>query len=239
MITLRCVLSLLLMIALPCAAASPEAVAKAALARVGAGESIGAVRAAPVAGWLEVEVGSEVVYVSEDGRHLLSGRLLDTVAGTDLSERARERLRVERLSAADRDAMIRFEAPGSRHRITVFTALDCGFCRRFHGELSQYLAQGISVDYVLIPLGGEGSAADRQSASVFCAKDRRSALDAAMGGAPVQAPSCPSPYAAGKALADALGIRTTPTFIAAGGQQLRYLPPAEMRATLDRLLAGR
>ena len=86
MITLRCLLSLVLMIALPCAAASPEAVAKAALARVGAGESIGAVRAAPVAGWLEVEVGSEVVYVSADGRHVLSGRLLDTVAGTDLIE---------------------------------------------------------------------------------------------------------------------------------------------------------
>ncbi len=236
---LRSAVLLALLAALPCAAATPETVAREALARVGAAAEIGKVRAAPIAGWLEVELGGEVVYVSTDGRHVLSGRLLDTVAGTDLSERARERLRAERLAAADRDAMIRFEAADARHRITVFTALDCGFCRRFHGELAQYLAQGISVDYVLLPLAGEGSPADRASAGVFCAPDRRTALDEAMLGTSVAGPSCPSSYPAGKALANALGIRTTPTFIAEGGQQLRYSPPADMRAALDRLLAAR
>ncbi len=221
-----------------CVAATPESVARAALERVGAGGELGKVRAAAVPGWLEVETGGEVVYISADGRHLLSGRLLDTVAGVDLSERARERLRAARLAAVERDAMIRFEAADGRHRITVFTALDCGYCRRFHAEIEQYLAQGISVDYVLIPLGGEGSAADRASAGVFCADDRRGALDAAMRGDALEPATCPSPYPVGKALAGALGIRTTPTFIAAGGQQLRFAPAADMRAMLDRLVAA-
>jgi len=234
-----CCLAVSVAFAAPCVAATPEDIAKAALTRVGAEQAIGAVKAAPVTGWLEVELGGEVVYVSADGRHVLTGRLLDSHAGVDLSEQARERLRAARLSAAGRDAMIAFEAPQSRHRITVFTALDCGYCRKFHNDIAQYLSAGISVDYVLIPLGGEGSPADSNSAGVFCSDDRHSALDRAMRGEAIAAPSCPSPYSAAKALAASLGIRTTPTFIAAGGQSLRYTAPNEMRETLDRLLASK
>jgi len=228
-----------IVLAMPVQAAEGEATAREALAKLAPHSTLESVRTAPVEGFLELVANGEVLYLSRDGKHVFQGNLLQVDGARNLTEASRADLRKQRIEGAASDSLIRYEAESARHRITVFTALDCGYCRRFHQGIEELLALGISVDYVLIPLAGEGSAVDATSRSVFCAADRRSALDRAMRGESLDAAMCPSGYDAGKALARALGINRTPTFIAADGQQLRFGSVDDLRSQLDALFATR
>jgi thiol:disulfide interchange protein DsbC len=215
-------------------AAQREAV-EAALARVAPGLQVDAVRAAAMPGLVEVEAGGQLLYLSADGRHLLQGSLIDTVNRVDLSEQRHQQRRASRLQNLPADSVVSFAAAEPSHRVTVFTALECGYCKRFHSDIQSYLDAGISVDYVLIPLAGEGSEGDQNGARVFCADDRQDAFTRATAGASIEGPMCESGYTAGKALAAALGIRNTPTIVLADGRSSGYLDAAALSESLASL----
>lgn len=227
-----------LLFALTCTAtAAPvpdPAAIRAALQRLAPTARVESIRATALPGLAEVVADGQVVYVSADGSLLLKGSLLRTTDGVDLSEIRRSELRAVALDALPAEARIRF-APQSpaQHRVTVFTAVDCGYCRRFHADIEDYLARGIAVDYVMIPLAGPGSDAERISRSVYCAADRQSAFTAATHGQPFEAPDCSSSYDQGLAVARRLGVTTTPTIVAADGSVLGgYLAPEQLQSRL-------
>lgn len=236
---LRLLLSLsVALIASGAQAAPDEAAIRAALARLAPTANVDSVRASSLPGLAEVVVDGQVVYVSDDGRLLFNGSLLRTADGVDLSEIRRSELRATALDALPAAARIAY-APQSpaKHRVTVFTAVDCGYCRRFHADIEGYLARGIAIDYVMIPLAGPGSEAEKVSQAVYCAADRQSAFTAATVGQPVEAAPCESRYADGLAVAQRLGVTTTPTIVGPDGKVLGgYLDPAQLEA---RLVAGR
>ena len=143
-------------------------------------------------------------------------------------------LRAAALASLPQDARIGYapQSP-SKHRVTVFTAVDCGYCRRFHADIDGYLARGIAVDYVMIPLAGPGSEAERVSKAVYCASDRQAAFTEATMGQPVTADECESRYSDGVSLAQRLGITSTPTIVGPDGKVLGgYLAPAQLEARL-------
>lgn len=222
----------------PLQASDVDKVARDALAKLAPHATLESVREAPVEGFLELISNGEVLYLSRDGKHVFQGNLMQVDGARNLTENSREAMRKQRIEGLAADSLISYEAEQSSHRITVFTALDCGYCRRFHQDIASVLERGISVDYVLIPLAGEGTPVDATSQSVHCAADRRSALDIAMRGEPLPASMCPSGYDAGKALARTLGIKRTPTFIASGGEQLRFGTVDQLRTELDALVAA-
>jgi len=217
-------------------AAEREAAA-AALARLAPGIRPEAVRRSAMPGVLEVETGGQLVYVSEDGRHLLQGSLTDTVTRVDLTEARRKRQRSDALQALSEQQVVRFQAGQPQHRVTVFTALECGYCKRFHSQIEAYLDAGVSVDYVLIPMRGEGSEGDLNGARLYCAADRQNAFTRATAGQRIEGPMCESGYAEGKALAARLGIRNTPSIVLADGSISGYLDVPELAQQLDRLAA--
>ena len=212
---------------------------RSAVSRFAPGLPIAAVRDAPVAGLVEVQVGARVLYVSRDGRHVFEGTLTDIVQNRDLTEASRNDRRRQILAALPDGAKITFApiAPAvPQHRVTVFTAVDCGFCRRFHDDIDAYLVQGVAVDYVMIPLGGRDSPADRTSRAVYCAPDRQAAFTHATAGRPVEAPSCTSSYPLAVTTAAMLGISRTPTIVAANGEVVGgFLSPQQLRERLDAL----
>lgn len=224
----------------PADAAPDEAAIRAAVARLAPEARVERIRPSSMAGIAEVVIGADVLYVSDDGRHLIRGNLLDTRSEIDLTERTRTELRAAALAALPADARIAFEpADATSRRVTVFTAVDCGYCRRFHNQIDAYLASGIAVDYVLLPLGGPNSESDRISARVHCAKDRRAAFTAATFGNAFDADDCESTYRRGVELADALGINTTPTIFGSDGRKLGgYLTPAQLVAVMDAAGSG-
>lgn len=223
--------------ALPLAAFAETEVPAAvreAIARMAPAATIESAQPSGLPGVLELVVSGTVLYVSEDGRHLLQGTLVDTVQGTDLTEQTRSGVRAAGIAALPEATLLRFAPEDARHAVTVFTAIDCGYCRRFHQDIAAYGAAGIAVDYVLLPLAGPGTPADLASRQVHCAADPEAAFTAATAGQSLEGgETCESGYAAGVVLAARLGIRNTPTIIDAEGRQIGgYLTPEQLQARL-------
>src|SRR5690606_36634237 len=127
-----------------------------------------------------------------------------------------------------------------RHKVSVFTDIDCPFCRRFHQQIDEYNKRGIAVDYVFYPLSIHPGA-DAKAVAVWCAKDRVDAFNAAMSGSDPGNGTCPNPIAELTDLAQSLGIGGTPTMVAPDGSQINgqiAMSPDRLAAELDRLAAA-
>ncbi len=133
----------------------------------------------PIEGWYTVHKGSVVAYISDDGHYLLQGDLIDLESQVNLSEEARSNSRRELISTVDNDDVILFSPVDVKHTVTVFTDVDCSYCRKLHAQIDGYMDLGIEVRYVLYPRNGPASRAWTTSEDVLCASDRGSALTAA------------------------------------------------------------
>jgi thiol:disulfide interchange protein DsbC len=189
---------------------------------------------APIPGLYEVLVGTDVLYVSADGRYLIQGDLLDLGKRRNITESQRALLRVNRLSAEPLADMIEFAPPDPRHVVYIFTDIQCGYCRRLHREMSEINKRGIAVRYLAYPRAGVGSEAFIEMESIWCSPDRRKALtDAKLGKVPAQK-NCPNPVGRQLALGESLGVRGTPAIYTSAGRALPgYMPPDELLAMLE------
>lgn len=183
---------------------------------------IESIRASAVPGFREVTIDGRIVYVSADGKHLFQGTLYDIPNRVDLTDRSRSTQRAAVLAAIDATKTIRFPAKDEKHHVTVFTDIDCGYCRKLHQEVAQINALGISVDYLFFPRGGLQSPAYDKAVSVWCASDRRAALTDAKSGKPIEPKMCANPIADDFRIGLRLGVGEfgTPAMFADDGRQL-------------------
>ena len=194
-------------------------------------------RPAPVAGFYEVAVGIDVVYVSADARHMVRGTLFGLDGNEDLTERRRAELRRGLLAAVPESQMIVFRSGAPKHSVTVFTDVDCGYCRKLHAEIAEYNRRGIEVRYLFFPRTGLGSDSWQKAQDVWCAKDRNAALTSAKRGTTLPHLECDaSAIATGYRLGETFRLEGTPMIISADGYDIGgYLTPAEMQARLEGL----
>lgn len=181
-----------------------------------------AVRPSVLPGIFEVARGAEVLYVSADGRYALSGDLYETRTGHDLTEKRRIEARVAALRAVpDGDAIV-FDAKDPQYTVTVFTDVDCAYCRKFHGQIAEYNRLGIRVRYLPYPRTGPGTDSWRKAEIVWCSADRHEALTHAKTGAEPSGKTCAqNPVKRSYDLGQELGIRGTPGIFTDKGE---YLP---------------
>lgn len=186
------------------------------------------VQPSPVEGLYQVVIGGQVVYVSADGRYLLQGDMLDLERRQSVSDTLRSEARRERIEAHGSENMIIYEAEGeTRHVVTVFTDIDCPYCRQMHERIGEYTGGGIEVRYIQMPRAGEGSESYRKAVAVWCASDRKAAMDRAKQGESMGGADCDNPVASQLQLARDLGVNATPTFITEQGTMRRGLVGAE------------
>ncbi|AMN46742.1 thiol:disulfide interchange protein DsbC [Steroidobacter denitrificans] len=229
---------LTMMFALPAIATeTPADDVRAAIAKKFPGVDAEDVRPAPVEGLYEVALNSDIAYVSADGRYVIAGDLYEIDTRTNLTEASRMQLRIGALSGLDERDMIIFKPAVVKHTITVFTDVDCGYCRKLHGEMSQINKLGIQVRYLAYPRGGPDTQDWRKMEAVWCAKDRRTAITDAKQGKEVKAPACgATPVAKQYQLGRQLGVRGTPAIFTSSGDYIGgYLPPAQLLGQLESL----
>jgi len=215
-------------------AATPDDALRARLAKVFPDNKIGDVRKTPMPGVYEVSIGGEIGYVTEDGKYLLHGDLIDLASQKNLTEDRRGGLRKKLLAQVGEENMIIFSPKKPKHTITVFTDIDCGYCRLMHKEIKGYNEQGIAVRYMFFPRAGLNTDSSRKADAVWCAKDRREALTKAKAGETLPNRDCKSPVAAHYQAGLDIGVRGTPAIVTETGQMIPgYRPPAEMRKALD------
>jgi len=222
----------------PAAAAPGDAAIRASIQKAVPGAIIDSIKASPIPGYREVAIGGKVVYVSADGRFLLQGSLIELNSRENLTQVSEGVLRRGQLDAVPRNRRIVFSPPNPKYRVTVFTDIDCGYCRKMHAQINDYMKAGISVEYLFFPRAGINSESYTKAVSVWCAADQRKALTDAKLDKPIAKRSCANPVTTDYARGQKVGVDGTPAIFAADGTQLGvYLPPAEMLERLDRAAA--
>ncbi len=215
-----------------------EAVRAAIAKLVPAAESI-IIADSPVSGLLQVTLDSDILYVSEDGKILVHGRLYDLATRQDLTDQARSVLRKAKIKDINRDGQIVFAPQDTQYELTVFTDIDCGYCRRLHSQMAEYNAEGISIRYMMFPRAGIGSHSYDKAVSVWCAEDSRSALTEAKAGSEPEPRQCDNPIKAQYEMGQIMGVTGTPALLTSDGQLIPgYVPPKQLKQRLDRLAAA-
>src|SRR5690625_2073308 len=194
----------------------------------------------PLPGVMEVQVNGEIIYMSEDGRYLMQGRLVDMNTQTDLTDAAKSVLRREAVSQLDDDKMVIFGNDDADYELMVFTDVDCGYCRRLHQQIEEYTEAGIRVKYMAFPRAGIGSETYDKMVSIWCADDPRGAMTVAKSGQQPAPARCDNPVEEQYRLGKQLGVTGTPSLITPNGEMIPgYVPPQQLRESLDQLTQAR
>lgn len=175
----------------------------------------------------------QVIFVSADGEYFLTGELYSTAGGelVNLSEMERQGMRVAELSKLRDSDRITFPAKGKeKAHVSVFTDIDCGYCRKLHGEVPRMNELGISVSYLAFPRAGVGSPSYDKLVNVWCADDRLDAMTQAKAGKVVPKRDCENPVAAEYNLGNQLGVTGTPAIVLSDGSLVPGYIPAEQLA---------
>lgn len=195
------------------------------------------VKPSPIPGIWEVPMGADVAYVSADGKYIIAGDLYEIDTRTNITEQGRATSRAKLLSKLNDRDMIVFEPQVAKHTITVFTDVECGYCRKLHSQIDQLTKLGVRVRYAAYPRSGPGTADWRKMEAVWCAKDRQSAITQAKLGQDIKSENCgATPVSKQFQLGEDLGVRGTPAIFTKNGQYIGgYLPPADLVKELDKM----
>lgn len=188
----------------------------------------------PIDGWYTIQKGSIVAYVSDDGRYLLQGDLIDLETQINLSELSRSETRRGLVESLSDEESIMFSPAEPKYSVTIFTDIDCTYCRRLHAQIDEYLSAGIAVRYVLYPRNGPSSRAWSKSEEVWCSNDRPGALTAAKLDREFQTSKCDASILSKHyALGRDVGLTGTPAIVLGDGTLISgYLPPETLSARL-------
>jgi len=205
----------------------PAADPRVAVAAHIPGARVEELRATAVPGLYELTRGSEIVYVTADGKYALTGDLVDLTTNNNLTEQHRRELRAKALDAFPESDMLVFGPKDPKYTVTVFTDVDCPYCRKLHSQIAEYNRLGIRVRYLLYPRTGPNTTSWTKAEQVWCSADRNSALTRAKLGEQLKSPPCANnPVARSYALGQDFALEGTPAIVMANGEMLPgYVPP--------------
>lgn len=220
-------------------AQSPEATVRGAIETLVPGAKIDSVAETVIPGFYEVTIEGRVVYVTADGRYLLQGSIFDIANRVDITEASRAKVRADALAEVKTGRIV-FAPENPKYRLTVFTDIDCGFCRRMHEHMDDYNRAGIAIEYLFFPRAGIGSESYQKAVSVYCSANQQKAMTDAKAGVALDLKDCKNPIAEQFNLSQQIGITGTPAVITEDGAQLGgYMPPDQLLQRLEALAAAK
>ena len=194
----------------------------------------------PVPGVKEVLVdggrGSEILYVSSDGKYIINGSIYDIEKRIDLTDQKKSVIRKDLLAKIGKSQRIDFYPEGKEmeYHLTVFTDIDCGYCRKLHAEINKYNELGIGISYLFFPRAGLQSGSFDKAVNVWCAADQHKAMTLAKAGEPVEPKTCDNPIEEHYKAGLTAGVSGTPALILDDGTLMPgYLPPEQLKQRLD------
>ena len=199
------------------------------------GYDTSSVKATPLTGLYQFIADGRVLYISADGRYIVSGNVIDLESKQNLTEQTQRQVTKKIIDAYDEKKMIVFAPKGkTKHTITVFTDVDCPYCTMLHKEVPKLNDAGIAVRYMMYPRAGAGSATFNKSISAWCNKDQKTAITVAKEGGTVEPKTCDNPVQEQFELGQAIGVTGTPTLVLESGKVLPgYVPAAQLIDLLE------
>jgi thiol:disulfide interchange protein DsbC len=193
-------------------------------------------RATPIPNIYEMARGSDIAYVTTDGKYAISGDMIDLAKKSDLTETRRRDIRVAQIGAIPESDMIVFGPTSPKYTITVFTDVDCAYCRELHRQIGEYNRLGIRVRYIFYPRTGPNTESWTKAEEVWCSSNRTDALTRAKLDQPLNAKPCANnPVARTYTLGRDFGLQGTPAIVLADGEMIGgYLGPNELLQELKK-----
>lgn len=197
------------------------------------------VQKSPVLGLYAAQIeNGPVIYASADGSHFITGDLYKVEAKgiVNLAEAKRAKERIGLMAGLKAKDMIVF-APSApmqtKATVTVFTDIDCGYCRKLHREVPELNKLGIAVRYMAYPRAGVGSDSYNKLVTAWCSDEPSEALTALKNSQSVATKTCQNPVADHYMLGQRLGVTGTPALVTEDGRLLPgYMPAKDLAATL-------
>lgn len=198
------------------------------------GEKPDSITPSAIPGLYEVVLGGQVLYLSEDGRFVVQGEIVNLASLDNVTENRRGQLRGKAIDALGEQNMVVFSPNGPvKHTVTVFTDIDCGYCRKMHTQMEAYNKEGIKVRYLWFPREGIDSESYKKAVAVWCAEDQRTAMTKAKRGENIELKDCPNPVKREYELGQKLGVRGTPSIILENGDMIPgYVSPTQLAQVL-------
>lgn len=189
--------------------------------------------AAPVQGVYRIQIQGNYAFAYVDGDYVLLGDLYDTKEKVNLGDKASAERMATLIENVSTDQMIVYGPEDAKRHITVFTDIDCGYCRKLHLEVPELNEAGIQVRYLAFPRAGVNSESHKKYVSVWCNDDQQAALTDAKAGKTVASATCDNPIESSYNLGREVGVRGTPTIIFDDGTITPgYIPSKQLIARL-------
>jgi thiol:disulfide interchange protein DsbC len=191
------------------------------------GARVDELRATPIPGVYELTRGFDIAYVTADGKYAFSGDLIELNGSNNLTEERRRDLRIKAIDAFPENQMLIFAPKQPKYTVTVFTDVDCPYCRKLHSQIAEYNHLGIRVRYLLYPRTGPNTSSWTKAEQVWCSSDRNDALTRAKLGQELKVKPCAdNPVARSYQLGQDFAVQGTPAIVLANGEMLPgYVPP--------------
>ncbi len=196
----------------------------------------------PVSGLFSVTLqDGSVLHAFEDGTYFIYGDMYK-IQGNDLvnqTETDRILRRRNLMHSLDESNMIVFSPPVDEVKasITVFTDVDCTYCRMFHQEVSEMNKMGIAVRYLAFPRSGidePHSSGYKKMVSAWCADNPRLALTNAKANQQIADKTCINPIDFQFTLGKQMGINATPTILFDDGRiSTGFMTAAQLSNSLE------
>ena len=191
---------------------------------------------------IAINIGARSFFASKNGRYIYVGKVIDTQLNIDISEQLAQKSRLKKLAKFDESKQLIFPATGEElFAVTLFTDIDCGYCRRFHSNMAQYNALGIRVNYLMLPRAGKNSKSYDKTAAVLCSTNPQENMTLAMQGhfsasSISVKKNCQDSLDQQMSLAAEFGISATPTMLLPNGGVIEgVLNPGQLLAQLKQI----
>ena len=158
--------------AAPAKAPAPagDAAIRASIAKAVPGAEITSIKPSLIPGYREVAIGGAHRLRQRRRQVPDAGRAVRHRAAAKTSPRPAKRCCARAvLDAVPRDRRIVFAPANPKYRVTVFTDIECGYCRKLHTQIADYNKPGIAVEYLFFPRMGLGCESFNKMVSVWCA----------------------------------------------------------------------
>ena len=179
-----------------------------------------------------VDIGDiQPIYVLPNTEYIILGDIFSLKGERPESETEKDkgRFRLKILSEIDQDSFIRFKSNNEKSVLTVFTDVECTYCRKFHSEINEYLENGISINYLAFPRTGIDSSSYEKMVAAWCSSEKKESITNLKNDIDIVMYECENPVESHFEIGRRIGVTGTPAIITESGLLLPgYIPAKEL-----------
>ena len=184
-----------------------------------------------------VDIGDiQPIYVLPNTEYIILGDIFSLKGDKPESETEKDKgkLRLKILADLNQESFIKFKSNNEKTVLTVFTDVECTYCRKFHSEIDEYLANGVSINYLAFPRTGIDSSSYEKMVAAWCSNKKKESITRLKNDIDIEMNSCENPVENHFEIGRRIGVTGTPAIITQTGLLLPgYIPANELIGIIE------